>query len=338
MRLYRYFLYTAYVLLGLALIHGIFPLTFSGNYVEIPFHRGEALPVFAHRLKEASVIRFEKLYLSIVRLFGRDRSIKPGKYRFKTRGNELFAFWETVNQKPEPIEIEVTIPPGLRARDIARIISDRMGIDTLLIIPLITDTTFINVLAVEFPRLRGVKSLEGFLMPDTYRFEEGTDARTILSEMVSNFFRRWNEYALDTLLVNSPLNFYDVVKLASIVEKEAVKEREKPVIASVFLNRLRIGMPLQANPTIWYITGRSAYWLTKKDLKIDSPYNTYIHRGLPPTPICNPSVSSIIAVLKPARTRYLYFVADGKGGHVFSSSYRKHMENVWRLKSLKRAD
>ena len=338
MRIYRYLLITSYVLLGVALFYGVFPISLSREYAEVLFHRGETLSLFTHRLKEASVIRFEKIYLLLLKVSGKDKSIRPGKYRFKTRGNEVFAFWETINQRPSPIEISVTVPPGLRARDVARLIGDRMNLDTLTFLMAVEDTQFIESLAMEFPRLRGIKSLEGFLFPDTYRFEEFSDAKTIIYAMVSNFFHRWKEYSLDTLLEKSLLEFYDVIKLASIVEKEAIKEDEKPIIASVFLNRLRIGMPLQANPTIWYITGRSAYWLTKKDLKIDSPYNTYLYRGLPPTPICNPSMGSIIAVLRPAETNYLYFVADGKGGHLFASSYKMHLRNVWKLKSQIKTD
>lgn len=329
----RFLDYVGYGALFVALLDAIFPLHVSRRSVEIALHRGETPYQLARKLRDSSIIRFEKLYLGLLKIAGRDRNILPGKYRFHTRGNELFAFWETINQTPEPIYVEVTIPPGLRATDVARILHSKMGIDTLRFMQLVRDEKFIRNLAVEFPHLDGVRSLEGFLYPDTYRFEEGSGEAAILYAMVKNFFDRWRRMGMDTLLKGAPLGFYESVILASIVEKEAVSEDEKPIISSVFINRLRRKMPLQANPTIWYITGRSAYWLKKSDLKIDSPYNTYLHPGLPPTPICNPTMSTIRAVLRPARTPYLYFVADGKGRHIFSRTYREHLRNIWRLKN-----
>ncbi len=325
--------YVGYGALSVALLDVIFPLHVSRHAIEIALHRGETSYHLARRLRDSSIIRFERVYLGLLRLTGKDRSILPGKYRFHTRGNELFAFWETINQTPEPIYIEVTILPGLRARDIARILHREMGIDTLKFMELVNDVKFIQNLAMEFPHLKGVKSLEGFLYPDTYRLEEGTGEAAILYAMVKNFFNRWQSAGMDTLLDGAPLGFYESLILASIVEKEAVSEDEKPIIASVFINRLRRKMPLQANPTIWYITGRSAYWLKKSDLRIDSPYNTYLYPGLPPTPISNPTMSTIRAVLRPARTSYLYFVADGRGRHIFSRTYREHLENIWKLKN-----
>jgi len=325
--------YVGYGALSVALLDAIFPLHVSRHAIEIALHKGETSYHLASRLRDSSIIRFEKVYLGLLKITGKDRNILPGKYKFHTRGNELFAFWETINQTPEPIYIEVTILPGIRARDIARILHRGMGIDTLKFMELVNNKRFIKNLAMEFPHLEGVKSLEGFLYPDTYRFEEGTGEAAILYAMVKNFFNRWQSMGMDTLLDGAPLGFYESLILASIVEKEAMSEDEKPIIASVFINRLRRKMPLQANPTIWYITGRDSYWLKKSDLKINSPYNTYLYPGLPPTPISNPTMSTIRAVLRPATTSYLYFVADGKGRHIFSRTYREHLENIWRLKN-----
>jgi len=328
----------AYGALSVALINSIFPLYVSRHAVKISLHKGETPIHLARKLRDSSVIRFEKVYLGLLRIAGRDRDILPGKYSFHTRGNELFAFWETITQTPEPIYVEITVIPGLRARDIARLLYERMGIDTLGFMELVSDTDFIGNLAMEFPLMAGVKSLEGFLYPDTYRFEEGSGEAAVLYAMVKNFFEQWQKAGMDTLLDGAPLGFYESLILASIVEKEAVSPDEKPIIASVFINRLRRRMPLQANPTIWYITGRSAYWLKKSDLKIDSPYNTYLHPGLPPTPICNPAMSTIRAVLRPAETPYLYFVADGRGRHIFARTYREHLGNIWRLKNRRQRD
>lgn len=172
---------------------------------------------------------------------------------------------------------------------------------------------------------------EGVLLPETYHFPHGTECSIILGRM-----KKAMKYALEAAWAercdNHPLGSpQELLVLASIIEKETSKTAEKPLVAAVFLNRLKQGMPLQADPTIIYAltNGREGLGraLFREDLKFESPYNTYLYKGLPPTPIANPSLSSLKAAAHPAKVFYLYFVADGSGGHVFSETLGGHQKN-----------
>jgi UPF0755 protein len=172
------------------------------------------------------------------------------------------------------------------------------------------------------------ESLEGYLFPDTYKFDPGTPATTIVKEMVANFRKHWgNEIAL----ISSGLDAHQTVTLASIVETEAQLPQERPVVASVYINRIRKHMLLGADPTVIYALKLAGRWdgnIRKADLQIASPYNTYKVPGLPPGPIANPGLASLRAAANPATTPYLYFVARNDGSHVFSTSNEEHNRNV----------
>ncbi|RUM87517.1 MAG: endolytic transglycosylase MltG, partial [Thermodesulfatator sp.] len=176
-------------------------------------------------------------------------------------------------------------------------------------------------------------SVEGFLFPDTYYLVKGLAPGEIIRIMVRRFWEVWRKYEARARELG--VSVYEVVTLASIVEKEAVLSREKPLIAAVYWNRLRRGMPLQADPTVRYALKRFRGRLYYKHLRVDSPYNTYRYPGLPPTPIANPGEESLRAVLYPARVPYLYFVSRGDGSHKFSTTYREHLRAVRKLR-LKR--
>lgn len=174
---------------------------------------------------------------------------------------------------------------------------------------------------------------EGYLMPDTYHYFHGTTRESIFARMSKETKEFLDKETAD--LPQNPLlpGYHEILTLASIVEKEAMHDDERAVVASVYLNRLKKGMALQADPTVIYALTEGEtdfdYILTKKDLQFESPYNTYIQTGLPPNPICNPGRKSIKAVLHPAETDYLFFVADGETGrHNFSKTYREHRLNV----------
>ena len=181
-------------------------------------------------------------------------------------------------------------------------------------------------------------TLEGYLFPDTYEVRQRVSGPEAAELMLRMFGKRVG----DELRSNPELNLspHQILTLASIVEREAQQSAERPIIASVYLNRLTRGLPLQADPTVQYavathdgaLAASYNYWktgLTSQDLEIESPYNTYLHPGLPPAPICNPGEAAIKAVLQPARTDYLYFVAknDGSGAHLFASTLEEHERN-----------
>lgn len=172
----------------------------------------------------------------------------------------------------------------------------------------------------------GAKSVEGYLFPGTYLIGFQLDVRGLVMEMVREFRHRIT--SLQGQLDQSGLSLHQVVTLASMVEKEAVVADEKPLIASVFRNRLKIGMPLQSDPTAIYGVRAFGGTVTRQDLKRKSPYNTYHVRGLPPGPIGNPGIEAITAVLQPARTDYLYFVARKDGTHQFSRTLQEHNQGV----------
>ena len=175
-------------------------------------------------------------------------------------------------------------------------------------------------------------SLEGFVYPETYFFADDISGKELLSYIVKHFYQLTT--GLDFLGQKS-LDFYQVLTLASIVDKESVIFAEKPLIASVYLNRLAVGQRLQADPTIVYFLekrGKVRKRVFYNDLKIDSPYNTYLYAGLPPTPICSPTVSGIQAVLQPEVSDFFYFVASGGGHHSFSKTYDEHLRKIKKIR------
>ncbi|HLW42919.1 MAG TPA: endolytic transglycosylase MltG, partial [Candidatus Acidoferrales bacterium] len=199
-------------------------------------------------------------------------------------------------------------------------------------------------------------SLEGFLFPSTYQFSRNTTPEEIAETMVRQFREEWSKLQAiappaatpDPIAtghsvpraagsVVPPLSPEQLVTLASLVERETPQPSERPMVASVFYNRLKLGVPLQCDPTVQYaldLAGKPTLKVTPADLHVSSPYNTYLHRGLPPGPIANPGDASLRAVVTPAHTHYLYFVADDSGGHFFASTLAEHNRNVVRYRRL----
>ena len=177
-----------------------------------------------------------------------------------------------------------------------------------------------------------IKSLEGYLFPDTYMVNEVTDVDSITNMMLTRFQQVvipiWKSVRINKF------SLHELITLASIVEKEAETDSERPIIASVFFNRLKSGMPLRADPTVKYALPSPHKRLFYSDLKYDSPYNTYLNKGLPPGPICNPGLKSILAVMYPARTNFIYFVSNGDGTHTFSENWAGHVKAVGEYRKI----
>ena len=225
--------------------------------------------------------------------------------------------------------VMVTFPEGVTIKEMAIILNKETGIDTNYFINIAMNGDLLNKIS-EFVGTK-VTSSEGFLYPDTYAFVG--DVRLLVNTMFENFLDKVKNIDWDYAVSRTGLSKYEIIILASIVEKEAIKKEEAPLIAGVFINRLRRGMKLEACPTVEYALGEHKEVLTYKDLEIDSPYNTYKYSGLPPTPISNPSIDIIKATINYKDTSYLYFVADGKGGHLFAKTYEEHLENIRRVNS-----
>lgn len=305
------------LLFGFTLAFLLFIPQFSEEKI-VHIRPGDNASQIAAKLQEAGIIRSKTMFIALAKLQRADRHLITGSYIFGGQAN----LWQTVKRLREGKSeaITITFPEGLSLYKTCQKI-DRSGLmpfDSLL-------AAANNPALVK--RLTGLelKSLEGFLYPETYRFSIALSADSILAIQTAEFFRRMQEAGIDT---KSIPNFYQKLILASIVEKEAGPASERPLIAGVFMNRMARGMKLQSCPTVDYILepkGIRRSVLTYKDTQIDSPYNTYRYLGLPPTPIANPSVESILAVLNPKPSSYLYFFSDRKGKNVFSASYSEHL-------------
>lgn len=280
---------------------------------------GDNATSIAGRLHELGLIRSPFLFVELVKLSRADRYLKKGTYVF---GGKV-SLWDTIRilREGKSAMIDITIPEGLSLyRTLKRIDSSGLA-DFDELYAAATDAAFIQ-------QLTGyqVSSLEGFLYPETYRFDIGLGARDILAMQVQLF---WGRLQSAGITIQDSTAFYQNMILASIVEKEAVYSDEKPVIAGVFINRIKLGMKLESCPTVDYILEKKGIRravLTYADTEISSPYNTYLNIALPPTPICTPTVSSLLAVQNAERHRYLYFFADKKGRNIFSSTYEEHLQ------------
>lgn len=270
--------------------------------------KGASLKTVAEELSRAGVIDKPWLFRIMARINGLAKHLKAGEYQFMP-GISLQAAMDKI-ARGEVFFRRITIPEGLTSGQIMYLIAN-------------------------YPDLEGEIDLdvkEGELLPETYSFELGASRNSIILQARAAMQKALEEVwaSRDSSLPLKDVN--ELLTLASIIEKETGVPEERPLVASVFLNRLKKGMRLQTDPTVIYaITegetsfGRS---LKRADLKIDSPYNTYLNYGLPPGPICNPGREALMAAARPQQSDYLYFVADGKGGHRFARSLNEHNRNV----------
>ncbi len=277
-----------------------------GGAVELSLPPGVSAHQTARILKQNGVVPSSILFRVAAKYSGTDRKLKPGSYRLK-RNMPLPALLAQLEAGPNN-GVRVVIPEGFSARQIA----ERLEADGVC-------------KASEFMKLAEEQRLEGYLFPTTYIFEPNSPAGKVTARMQGEFKKHMQpEY--DSTNPKPALTLHQLLTLASIVQREAVLDQEKPMIAAVYLNRMRIRMRLEADPTVQYALGHWKKGLTLSDLHNPSPYNTYVHYGLPPGPICNPGVESLKAAMHPARTDAIYFVADNTGGHVFSATLEDHIE------------
>ena len=274
------------------------------------------------------VIGNRRVFKLLARVRGVDRSVQAGVYEFPPGTSA----WKVLNllRKGAAVSQKFTVPEGLTILDVAALAAGRLGVPEDTVVAAAKDGAAASAL-LGFP----VKSYEGFLRPETYILPVGTRADELLRIMVDGFKAAWQpEWTprLDSLRMTQ----LQLVTLASIVEGEARADDERETIAGVYHNRLRIGMALQADPTVQYAitlaTGKRKPRLYEKDYQFASPYNTYLHPGLPPGPVNSPSHRSIQASLYPAKVPYLYFVAGPDGRHIFAKTYAEHLRNIAKLR------
>jgi len=290
----------------------------GGKVVAIP--RGASFKSVTDTLDRNGVIRSRLAFQIAGRMLGYTKSIKVGKYLFHS-GLSNSDILKDINEGKSRVIISVTIPEGWRMDMIARRFAKDLGVDADRILAICRDSAYIQSKGFH------AASLEGFLMPDTYNFYWQTDEPEIVDRMV-NGFKNFLVDSLKERIRTSNMTLNQVVTLASIVEGESGIDAELPMIAGVYLNRLRKNMKLEADPTIQYLLPNGPRRLIYADLRIDSPYNTYLYHGLPPGPVNNPGRQSILSVLYPEKNPYLYFVATGVGGHHFSKTFAEHEKAV----------
>ena len=262
--------------------------------------------------------RLARLYLR----YAGEGSLKAGEYRF----DEPLSTIDVIDKlaRGEVATHPLTLVEGLTLPETAAAIAAAGHGELDALLAEMRDPARIADLDPE------AADLEGYLFPETYRFARGTGEARIVDELVRTFRRRWRE-RLSRLV--APAELRRTLILASIVEKEAGAHPERELIAGVFANRLRRGMPLQADPTVIYALALLGRWdgnLRRPDLRVDSPYNTYRYPGLPPGPICSPGLASLEAAASPAETPYIYFVSRNDGSHVFAATLAEHNRNVER--------
>jgi UPF0755 protein len=318
-----------YFVIGLVFLIGVFLFVGFGYYLSSPAEKGGKEQVFFVRdgstlnevtseLESKRIITGKRLFLLWARLMGYSRSIKAGEYRLSS-GMPPLKILETLS-KGIVITHPVTIPEGFTIRQIGELLEEK---------GLVNKDEFLSITGdPDIAKRYGIcgHSLEGYLYPDTYQFGRGLSAMSIVDVMVKHF---WEVVApLRQKVEQSGMTIEEVITLASIVEKETGRAEERPVIASVFKNRLKKRMRLKSDPTVIYGLNDFDGNLKKEHLVQRTPYNTYVIRGLPPGPIANPGKESIEAVLFPAKTDYLYFVSKNDGSHYFSKTLTDHNKAV----------
>ena len=308
-----FFIFSLIFLIAILFITSIyFPLeenSATRKVVDIP--SGTNAKEIVDVLEKSEIIRKNNYTFRIlIKLMKLEDQLKYGEYDLSPSMNMLQILDKLL--KGEVITYKITIPEGYTYTQIAELLDKK---------EIAKKETFLKLLEDR------KKSLEGYLFPDTYEVPKKYGAEKMVKAMLSNF----NQIAIENKFTDKAeeIGFSrdEIIILASIIEKEAKFSEEKNKVSSVFHNRLEKGMKLQSCATIQYILEEPKERLDKNDLKIDSPYNTYLYKGLPPGPICNPGLNSIIAALEPEKEDYLYFVLGENGRHIFSKTYQEHLKN-----------
>lgn len=290
---------------------GTFPVNKNDKSTKIfVIRKGESLSNIAKNLANEGLIRNKIVFYLVVKRLGIERKIQAGDFRLSP-SMDGYEIAKTLTHGT--LDLWVTFIEGMRKEEMAQIIS-----------------RYFNIPEIEFVKM----GREGYLFPDTYLIPKDATAGSIINILENNFYKKFDK-SLQEKAKQQNLTPEEVIIIASLVEREAKFNEDRPLVASVILNRLKIGMKLDIDATIQYALGyqpiEKTWWkrnLTKEDLEIDSPYNTYKNPGLPPTPIANPGLTSIKAVINAPKTDYLYYLSDKKGKIHFAKTLEEHNENI----------
>ncbi|HEV2290885.1 MAG TPA: endolytic transglycosylase MltG [Gemmatimonadales bacterium] len=309
----------------LVLACGGAPATAPRERVTIP--AGVPFVRVTDSLAAHQVVTHPTWFRVLARLRSIDHHVQAGVYDIP-RGASAWAVLDVLSSGRIATN-RLTVPEGLTMMDVATLAATELRIPADSFLAAARDTAELRALGLDGP------TFEGYLLPETYYVPVGTSARELVRMMGRQFLAAWQP-GWDQVLARRGMTRRQAVTLASIVEGEARKPEERPVIAGVYTNRLLQGMDLQADPTVQYAIemkrGRRKKRLFNKDYGFPSPYNTYLHPGLPPGPISSPGVQSLWAAVHPADVPYLYFVADSTGHHEFSATYAQHIRTIRRLR------
>ncbi len=332
-RLYLIILVAALFLTAIMLHLGGMPVSGDRTIVRVTIPAGASASKITDILNEQGLLRSRLVFVLTCRATGSSDKLKPGVYGLSRAMSASQLVRKLVSG--ETLASWVTIPEGYTVRQIA----DKLEADQF-----VDGKAFTNVAITQgyqFPRYSFIygHSLEGYLFPDTYLLVKGTDPSAIIGRMLDAF----NEKVMgpDRFLIQDvaqkrlgipreslPVAVHRILTLASLVEREARKDEDRPKIAAVLWNRLAVNMRLEVDATVSYVPGESRENIRKTSIartRVESPYNTYLHAGLPSGPICSPGTAAIEAVLKPAKVDYLYYVARKDGSHIFSRTYKEHL-------------
>ena len=277
----------------------------KGTIVRI--EHGTSVQSIAIKLSDAHVVEHPTLLRAILRLSGSSEEVQTGVYQFDTPENVLTVAYRLIMGEYGLPPVRLTFVEGVTVREMAVQVGNALP-----------TTNAANFFAL-------AKSHEGYLFPDTYFFQPSTDEATIVSTLQANFTAKVAPLQSD--ITTSGHSLSDIVTMASLIEKEARTTADRHMVAGILWNRVRLGMPLQVDAVFGYIFNRDTYSPSYADLKVDSLYNTYTHKGLPPGPICNPGLDALEAAITPTATNYLYYLTDKNGVMHYATTYAAHQAN-----------
>jgi UPF0755 protein len=284
--------------------------------------KGDTLSSVAEKLEQAGVIPSAFMFKMEARVGGYGTEIKTGEYTF-ARGAESEMILEKLTAGDAAPTLAVTIPEGLSLEETAQEVAGQSGVSAAEFEEAARRTDY----GYGFLEDPAIKTTEGFLFPKQYEFEKGTKAPQMVTRMLEQYLMETQTLDISSAKERLNMSEYELVIVASLIEKEAARSEERPLVASVIYNRIRKDMPLQIDASVHYALDKQGEELSLADLKVNSPYNTYENTGLPPGPICSPSRDSLEAAMNPAETDYLYYVLKANGDeHVFTSNYQAFLE------------
>jgi UPF0755 protein len=299
----------------------------NAKMITITIPKRASVDAICDTLLNKKLIEEKELFKFWLTTLEKDRALKAGKFEIPSGLNyaQLVRYLTQAQAK----EIKVTLLEGWQITDVARRLSTDLGTDSATFVSICHDSSFLRENGLT------VSSAEGYLLPDTYYFYWGMSEKEIAGHLIKHTLSLFTD-SIKTQLTALSMSIHEIITLASIIEGEAIYDDERATISSVFHNRLKKGIKLQADPTIQYILKDPPRRLLYKDLRIDSPYNTYMYHGLPPGPINNPGKNSIMAAIFPEDTNFLYFVARGDGRHTFTRTATEHSREKAKFNKIRR--